>query len=104
MPDSEGPFKTRAAPLSGLRLSRFSRILLIPIIGLFVLAAGYTSTLIRERQDALQQVSRYNVTWLVSQAVAELSRLQQRIAATAVPDSGIDKDEVHLRLDIVESR
>jgi diguanylate cyclase (GGDEF)-like protein len=73
-------------------------------MGLFILAAAYTSTLIRERQDALQQVSRYNVTWLVSQAVVELGRLQQRIAATAVPGSGIDKDEVHLRLDIVENR
>ncbi len=74
------------------------------IAGLFVVAAAYTSFLIVERQEALRQVSRYNVTWLASQAVAELERLQQRIATYAVPGSGIDQDEVQLRLDILVNR
>jgi diguanylate cyclase (GGDEF)-like protein len=80
------------------------RLLLGGIAGCFVLAAAYTSVLIVERQDALQQVSRYNGAWLTSQAVAELARLQQRIASHAVPDGGADQEEVELRFSILENR
>ena len=56
--------------------------------------AVYTSMLIFERQKALQAVSRYNLTWLASQGATELTRLEERVAMTAVPGSGIDADEV----------
>ena len=79
-------------------------LLLVAVAGLFAVAAVYTSVLIVERQKALQQVARYNTTWLASQAVVELERLQQRIAAYALPGSGFDREEVQLRLDILANR
>ncbi len=66
--------------------------------------AVYTSTLIFQRQKALQAVSRYNLTWLASQGATELTRLEERIAMTAVAGSGVDADEVALRLDILAGR
>ncbi len=83
------------------------RLLGLPLIGfaaLFLLAAGYTSVLIVERQGTLSQVSRYNVAWLASQAVAELAKLQQHIAAYSVPGSQTGKEQVELRLDILANR
>ncbi|MBV9783459.1 MAG: EAL domain-containing protein [Acidisphaera sp.] len=74
------------------------------IIAFFAVAAIYSSVLIVQRQHALQQVSRYNVTWLTSQAALELARLEQRVAAYKVAGSGVDQDEVQLRLDIVANR
>ena len=74
------------------------------MIALFVTAAIYISALVIERQDALNQVSRYNVAWLVSQATTEYARLEQRIGAFAIPGSGVTEDEVQLRLDIVANR
>ena len=59
------------------------------MIALFVTAAIYISALVIERQDALNQVSRYNVAWLVSQATTEYARLEQRIGAFAIPGSGV---------------
>ena len=80
-----------------------TKLLLVPVIVLMV-GAAYTSILIGKRQHALQQVSRYNITWFSSQAVSELARLQQTIAGSAIPGSGIDGDEVQLRLDVLANR
>jgi diguanylate cyclase (GGDEF)-like protein/PAS domain S-box-containing protein len=88
----------------GLHRGGLVKLLLAATIGFFIAAAAYTSILIVKRQEALQQSSRYNVTWLVSQAVTEVAKLQQRVAATAVADSGVDQDEVQLRLDILANR
>ncbi len=57
-----------------------------------------------DRQSALERVSRYNVTWLASQTSTELVRFQERVAAFSLPGSGVDKDEVQLRLDILANR
>src|SRR5918997_770614 len=98
---------SRHDPLGGDRGApggRALRLLLGAVVGLFALAAVYTSVLIVERQEALQQVARYNTTWLASQAVVELERLQQRIAAYALPGSGLGQEEVQLRLDILANR
>ena len=80
------------------------KALLAVVIALFVTAAIYISALVIERQDALKQVSRYNVAWLVSQATTEYARLEQRVSAFAIPGSGVTDDEVQLRLDIVANR
>jgi hypothetical protein len=80
------------------------KALLAVVIALFVTAAIYISALVIERQDALEQVSRYNVAWLVSQATTEYARLEQRVSAFAIPDSGVTEEEVQLRLDIVANR
>ena len=44
------------------------KLLVAAVTIAFVGAAVYISALIVERQNALDQVSRYNVAWLVSQA------------------------------------
>jgi len=83
---------------------RLTRTLLAGVIALIAGAAVYTSVLIVERQSALRSVSRYNVTWLVSQAATELGKLQQRVTATAFPGSGVDEDEIQLWLDVLANR
>ncbi|CAA9502034.1 MAG: diguanylate cyclase/phosphodiesterase (GGDEF & EAL domains) with PAS/PAC sensor(s) [uncultured Sphingomonas sp.] len=83
------------------------RLFGLPLVGfaaLFVVAATYTSVLIVERQDTLRQVSRYNVAWVAGQAVAELAKLQQQIAAFSGPDGHTGKEQVELRLDILANR
>jgi diguanylate cyclase (GGDEF)-like protein len=86
------------------RLGHVAWLLLATAGIVLVLAAAYTSRLIVERQDALQQVSRYNNTWLASQAVTELARLKERIASHALTDGVVDREEVQLRLDILANR
>jgi diguanylate cyclase (GGDEF)-like protein/PAS domain S-box-containing protein len=83
---------------------RTVKLALAAIIGCFAIAATYISVLVIERQNALKQVARYNVSWGVSQAVSEFLRLEQRIGAFGLPGSGVDKDEIELRLDILASR
>jgi diguanylate cyclase (GGDEF)-like protein len=83
---------------------RLIKVLLGIVIALFIAATVYISMLVIERQKALQQVSRYNVAWLVSQATTEYARLEQRVSAFGLPGSKVSKDEVTLRFDIVFNR
>ncbi len=83
---------------------RAGKIALIVVMCGLALASLYVSTLTSERHDALRRVSRYNMTWLASQAGAEFIRLEERIAAVGIPGSNIDSDEVQLRLDIMLNR
>jgi diguanylate cyclase (GGDEF)-like protein/PAS domain S-box-containing protein len=83
---------------------RSVKLLLAAIIGCFAVATGYISILAVERQDALKQVSRYNIAWLASQAVGEFLRLEHRISSYGVPGSDTDKDDIELRFDILVSR
>ncbi|MCP3056657.1 putative bifunctional diguanylate cyclase/phosphodiesterase [Aurantimonas marianensis] len=83
---------------------RLVQLLLAGTVVCFVVATGYISYLIVERQQALRQVSSYNTTWAVNQALVEFTRLEQRVAAFAVPGSGIDEDEVALRFEILLNR
>lgn len=71
---------------------------------LLVLAGTVTSYFITERQSALKQVSRYNLTFVASLAPVEVSRLEATIAEAAIPGSGVDQDQIQLRLDIVRNR
>ncbi len=80
------------------------KLLLAAVIVFFVAAGAYISTLVVERQQALEQESRYNVAWLVGQAATEYVRLEQRLSAYAWPDSPVSRDEVELRFDIIVSR
>ncbi|MGO4571009.1 putative bifunctional diguanylate cyclase/phosphodiesterase [Microvirga sp. 2TAF3] len=83
---------------------RILKLALAVVIGCFLLSAAYISSLVVERQEALKLVSRYNTSWLASQAVSEFTRLEQRLSAFSVPRSGVDKNEVELRFDILLSR
>src|SRR5436190_541766 len=83
---------------------RTIKLLLAIVIALFVAATAYITALVIERQQALEQVSRYNVAWLVSQAATEYARLEQRVSAFAAPGAGVSEDEVQLRFDIILNR
>jgi len=78
--------------------------LLAVVALLLMLAAGFTSLVIFQRQAALQKISRYNAAWTVSQAAAEFLDLERTLASFALPQSGITYDDVQLRLDIMFSR
>ena len=81
---------------------RHIKVALISVSVCFLIAVLYISALIVTRQAALREVSRYNTSWLASQAVAEFTRLQQRISAFGAPDGEVDKDEVELRFEPVD--
>ena len=84
--------------------TRLVKLGLICMVVILAVAAIYTSFLIVQRQQALREVSRYNLTWLVSQAALEVARLQGATASTLVPSSGVSDDTVQLWLDIVANR
>ena len=63
--------------MSGLRRLKLALVL---VIGCFVAAALYITTLVNERQEALKEVARYNASWIASQAVGEFMRLENRLA------------------------
>jgi hypothetical protein len=84
-------------------LGRF-RLALGVAIALFAIAAGYISYMVVERQEGLREAARYNAAWATSQALTEFISFEQRVAAFGVPDSGVNKDEVGLRFDILFNR
>jgi diguanylate cyclase (GGDEF)-like protein len=83
---------------------RSFRLLFIVATGVLVLAAGYISALIVERQQSLYAVSRYNASWLLSQATLEVARLAAVVGASRVPGTGVGRDDVQLWVDIVGNR
>ncbi len=88
---------------AGRSSHRLSAALAVLICG-FGLAAAYLSLLVLNYGDTLRSASPYNFAWAASQAVGEVSRLEQRILASALPGSAIGSDEVQLRIDIVRNR
>jgi signal transduction histidine kinase/CheY-like chemotaxis protein len=74
------------------------------LAAMLVAVVAYTSVLIVLRQSALADVSRYNLTWVVSQAALEVSRLESVVGAYAAHAAGADEDSVQLRYDIVVNR
>lgn len=66
--------------------------------------SAYTVTLIVSQQQIMRDMSRYNVTWLTSQAAYEFARLQTAVGTFSAGVPGMDQDEVQLRLDIVTNR
>ena len=86
------------------KLTRAVRLCLLAMVPALVLAAVYTSFLIVQRQQALGEVSRYNVTWLVSQASLEVARLHGTAAMALLPGGAEREQEVQLRLDVVANR
>ncbi|MBM1170581.1 putative bifunctional diguanylate cyclase/phosphodiesterase [Microvirga arabica] len=74
------------------------------VIGGFLIAAIYISVLVVQRQGALRQIAVYNPAWEASQASSEFIRLEHRLSEFERPGSGVDKDEVALRYDILAGR
>ena len=80
------------------------RLILGVAIALFAIAAGYISYLVVQREVGLREAARYNAAWATSQALSEFISFAQRVAAHGVPGSGVDTDQVQLRLDILFNR
>ncbi|OYD86347.1 sensor histidine kinase [Azospirillum brasilense] len=106
---------TETAPKGSTRLSRLlgwasedrARRLglwLAILTGGFGLAAAYLSLLVVNYGEALRGAAPYNFAWAAGQTVGEVTRLEQRILASALPGTNIDAQEVQLRLDIVRNR
>ena len=83
---------------------RWIRTALVAILAALLFSAAYTTTLTMERQETLQKVSRYNVTWLASQASAQVVRFQERVAEYGLEGLDVDADEVRTRLDVLTNR
>lgn len=83
---------------------RSFKLMFIAATSFLILAAVYSSMLIVQRQASLRAVSRYDATWLLSQAALEVARLEAVIAASTIPGAQISQDDVRLWLDIVSSR
>src|SRR4051794_2709134 len=83
------------------RLQLIKAFLAVSIV-IFTVAGISVSFAVFERQKAVREVSRYNMVWAVSQAVAEFYRFEQRVAAFAAARA--DKDEVELRFEILRNR
>jgi signal transduction histidine kinase/CheY-like chemotaxis protein/HPt (histidine-containing phosphotransfer) domain-containing protein len=86
------------------RFSNVKRLLLALLLGFLAVAVIANSVLIVNRQEALGRVSRYNLTWLLSQAAHEVLRLEETISASSLPGNHIDADAVALRLDVLANR
>jgi len=104
------PSSTLTVIGSGISTDRWrwrprSFTLLLVTISVLVFAASiYTSLLIRDRQRALSQVSRYNVTWVTSQAGLELARLEATVAEFALAGPKADPSRAQTRFDIMANR
>src|SRR6516162_3528825 len=83
---------------------RIIKLILIITISCFAVAAVSISLTVVERQNALREVSRYNLTWVATQAVNETLRFELRIADLAGNASTKDLAEVRTRLDILYNR
>ena len=83
---------------------RIIKIVLAMTITAFAIVGVYLSQTISERQNALREVSRYDLVWAASQAVTEFNRLEFEIAAFALGDGSVGADDVGLRLDIMYNR
>jgi hypothetical protein len=86
-----------------LSLSTFKTVIAV-IIGGFLVSGIYISVLVVKRQGALQQISAYNPSWEASQAASEFIRFEHRLSEFERPGSGVSKDEVALRYDILVGR
>ena len=83
---------------------RTGKVVFFALMCGLLIAALNVSSLIADRQNTLKDVSRYNICWLASQAVAEFTRLEEKIAAANMPGSMVDVDDVQLRFDILSNR
>ncbi len=92
-----------ASYVTRLRPRAFTLVLGVAIL-LMLMASVYTALVISERQRALSDISRYNVTWAVSQAGLEVARLQAALGEYAIAGTNADATQVQIRFDIVANR
>jgi len=86
-----------------LSLRTFKTVIAV-VIGAFLVAAVYISVLVVQRQGTLRQISLYNPAWEAGQATSEFMRLEHRLANFTNAGSGVDREEVELRYEILRGR
>lgn len=77
---------------------------ILGVAALLALAAAFATTRLLERQDALRNVSRYNVSWTAGQAAMEVARLQAAVGGYAATGGESARDAVELWIDLVANR
>lgn len=98
------PEAVSEAPGPKWLVQRSFSIVLVVVMVLMLAASIYAAILIRDRQRAFGDVSRYNVTWVTSQAALEVARLENAVRALAMAGPGGDPTFVQIRYDIVANR
>ena len=73
-------------------------------IAVIVAASVYLAVLIRDRQYEFGVISRYNTTWVTSQAALEVAKLESALAELAAAGPNADPSQAQIRYDIVASR
>jgi diguanylate cyclase (GGDEF)-like protein len=84
--------------------SRLVQVFLGAMIAALVAASFYTYAVIERRQDAVEKRFRYNVAYSASQAVIELTRLENALLQFENAPSEEHLDEVLLRFEILYNR
>src|SRR5579871_5967407 len=67
----------------------------------FLGLAIYTALLVAQQQSALREVSRYNLTWMVTQAALQLDRFTVTVDEFSRPGTEITAGDVSLGYDLV---
>ncbi len=86
------------------------KLLLGTFATLILVSTIYTSVIIAQRQRALTEVSRYNVTWAISQASLEVARFEAVLAeyalarGNAAKTQAADPSQAQIRFDIIANR
>ncbi len=101
---TSSPEASVEAPARLWLAQRSFSFLLGAVMILMLSASIYTAIMIRDRQRAFGEVSRYNVTWVASQAALEVARLENAVRALAMAGPGADPSPVQVRYDIVVNR
>ena len=75
-------------------------------LGIVIIAAAsvYLGILIRDRQHEFGEISRYNTTWVTSQAALEVAKLEAALGELAAAGSKGDPTNAQIRFDIVANR
>ncbi|HEX9904497.1 MAG TPA: EAL domain-containing protein [Propylenella sp.] len=87
-----------------MRFAKVIQFVLLSTIAALVVAGLYTSVVIRERQQALDQILRYNVAYDASQAVIEFVRLQKSLLKFQNDRTAENRDDIRLRIEILFNR
>ena len=86
------------------RSGRIIQVFLVSMVAVLAISAVYTSVFIRERQESLRNIFRYNVAHTTSQAVMEFQRLQQALLQLERERTAESVEEAKLRYEILYNR
>ena len=87
-----------------MKFTKVIQTCLLVTITALVVAGIYTSGVIRERQQALDKILRYNVAYDSSQAAIEFARLQMSLMQFDRAPTQANLDDAKLRFDILVNR